>query len=183
MYCYCLVSVRAARSLGIWERLLAASRPDSSPLSSYVISSMLQQNLTEKTSLTTTEWYHSNGLWRDKLLKWWWSSTCIFDLRVSNEIILWLRYIYLIPVWIPRWSTRLHNSQTTNRRPYCNNSRVFYVNRAVAAIPYAQPFDYVVYLMFLCRWIYVTVHSSLYVVPSTTFTFMELRLRCNCGGT
>ena len=182
MYCYCLVSVRAARSLGIWERLLAASRPDSSPFLA-MSSAACCSRTSQRRLVWPTEWYHSNGLWRDKLLKWWWSSTCIFDLRVSNEIILWLRYIYLIPVWIPRWSTRLHNSQTTNRRPCCNNSRVFYVNRAVAAIPYAQPFDYVVYLMFLRRWIYVTVHSSLYVVPSTTFTFMELRLRCNCGGT
>ena len=70
---------------------------------------MLQQNLTEKTSLT------------NRMISLQWTLTwqiaemmmivsCIFDLRVSNEIILWLRYIYFIPVWIPRWSTRLHNT-------------------------------------------------------------------------
>ena len=109
-----------------------------------------------------------HGLCRDQLLKWWWSSSCIFDLRVTSEIILSYGTFYLIPVWIPRWSTRLHNSQTTNRRPCCNNLRVIYINHAVAAVLRAQPFDYVVYLMFLllpvdlCNCSFVAVCGAIY---------------------
>ena len=73
MYCYCLVSVRAARSLGIWERLLAASRPDSSPFLA-MSSAACCSRTSQRRLVWPTEWYHSNGLWRDKLLKWWWSS-------------------------------------------------------------------------------------------------------------
>ena len=126
-----LLSVHAARSLGIWERLLAASRPESSPFQL-----CHQQHVAAEPNRRRLVWpaecNHSNGRWRDDFLIWWWwwCSTCTYDLRVSIELYCDYGTSILFLFGFLEWSARLHNSQTTNRQPCCNTSaRVFNVNK------------------------------------------------------